>query len=92
MSDTIAPTAALTVPCLAQMITEVAERALDPEKRMHQESDAVMYGKLTLLDSISTMVCTGGAVLTYEEEKLLNAAQKRLDAAWNAMADAVGAA
>lgn len=87
-----AETSALTVMGLARIITDVAARALDPEQRMHHESDAVMYGKLTQLCTLIDMVWTGDAVLTYDEEKAMRAAQERLDTAWNAMADAVGAA
>lgn len=84
-------TSALSVLRLAEIITDVATRALDADKRMHHESDAVMYGKINQISAIADLVYLGEAVLTYPEEKALAAAQTILDKAFDAMADAVGA-
>jgi hypothetical protein len=86
MNNTETPTAALTVTALARLMTEVSERALDSSQRMFRETDAVLYGKLVQLEVIAEMVWGGNDVLSYEEEKAMDAAIKVFELAWKAVA------
>lgn len=73
---------------LAELMSEMAARAIDPSLRSEHETDAVMYGKLIVLDGIAESVWMG-ETLPEEEETLLYFAQERLDRAWTRLEDLV---
>lgn len=79
----------LTVLNLAERMADAAARAEDPELRFENETDAVLFGKLTLLDSLAESVWMHDQALTPEEERAMQRAQKALSAAWDRLADVV---
>lgn len=80
---------ALTILALAARMSDAACRANDPDQRYENETDSVMFGKLTELESIAESVWTSDAALSPEEERAMRAAQEAMTTAWNRLADIV---
>ena len=76
----------LTVAGLADLMNGVSDRALDPDQRFTNETDAVLYGKLIQLSALAENVWVNESAvfaLTYEENITLSNASNRLSAAFD---------
>ncbi len=77
-------TLALTIHGLAARMRDYAAGAFDPALRYSGETDATLFGKLTVLDGICDSVWS--ADMTAAEESDLRSAKAELDRAWNHLA------
>lgn len=81
-------TSALSLPNLIEQMRDAAARTFDPGLRYHNEPDAVLYGKVTLLDSLAEPHYTSSD-LTEEEERALMSASRELGRAFDHLASSV---
>ncbi len=82
------PTPALTVRRLAEMMRHYAATAFDVSLRYSGDTDAVLLGKLTMLDVIADGQWTSGEMASGEEVDL-KAASSELARAWSYLKDRV---
>lgn len=79
-------TPALTIPALADLTRDYADRALHPEKRLPSESRESLYGSLSMLWIITHRVIDPPAApLGWDDEKIISGVLDRLIAAINAV-------
>lgn len=72
---------------LLEMMRDYSASAHDSTLRNHGETDAVLLGKITLLDVIADSVWTGEIKLTSPEALALAEAAAQLGRAWNHLKD-----
>jgi len=79
---------AVSLPNLIEHMRDVAARTLDPGLRYHNEPDAVLYGKVVMLETLAEPHYTSSD-LTEDEKQALMSASKALGRAYDHLATIV---
>ena len=82
-------TPVLSLKNLIDLMRDAAARTMDLNLRYHNETDAVLYGKVTQIDILAEGVWSNDTALAPDERHALTSAQQELTRAWEHLAASV---